>query len=74
MPCFSKDQLNSGWTTWEFDVAINKWIESHQTEKIFPLIINDLSPEKLQDDIRSLKWVKHSNKDDYKKLLNKLRN
>lgn len=73
MPCYSKNQLESGWCNGEVDTAIYNNL-SRSERKIIPLILNDLSTEKLPPLIKPIKCARHSDKVSYDNLLSRLIN
>lgn len=73
MPCFSQNQLKSGWCQAEFEAALTSILSGKSKQKILPLILDDLNPDDIPPLISNIKWVRYSDKEGYKEILKRLK-
>lgn len=73
MPCFSQNQIKSGWCRVEYTAILNKVISGKTDQIVTPLILDNLPSEKMPLLISDYKLVTYSDKSSYKKLLRRLK-
>ncbi|NIM14508.1 MAG: TIR domain-containing protein [Candidatus Aminicenantes bacterium] len=73
MPCFSRNQLESGWCRAEYEAILNRILSGTSEQKIIPLILDELSSDKLPLLISNIKWVRYSDKEGYREILKRLK-
>lgn len=75
MPCFSRNQLKSGWSRVEYSAILHKTLSTTSChQKVVPLIIDDLEPNELPLLTIDILYTKLSDSRAYQKLLDFLKN
>lgn len=72
MPCFSRNQLQSGWSRAEYSAILSKFLRRKTQQKIYPLILDDLTIDDIPPLLSGIKYEQYSNIESYNKLLETL--
>lgn len=70
--CFSKNHLQSGWCRTEYTAILNQYFSGTTQQKVYPLLLDDITEDELPLLFRNNKCAKHSDQSSYKRLLGKL--
>ena len=69
MPCFSKNQLQSGWSRAEYSAILNQFLSRQTSQKIYPLLLDDVTEDQLPVLFRNIKSTNYGDTNNYKRLL-----
>ncbi|GAK59695.1 guanylate cyclase [Candidatus Vecturithrix granuli] len=72
MPCFSRNQLQSGWSRAEYSAILNQFLGGQTAQKIYPLLLDEITEDQLPALIRPVKCGRYTNQQSYARLLNVL--
>ena len=68
-PCFSRNQLTSGWCKKEYQSILTRIISGSTKQKVTPLILDDLLDDELPLFIGDIRCERYKVKDQYNRLL-----
>lgn len=69
VPMISKNQLNSGWSRWEYQAILSKIIAGTTNHRIAPLILDDVDLESVPLFLKNIRIEKWQQKSEYKRFL-----
>ena len=71
MPCFSNNQLESGWARAEYKAILNEVIAGRTKQKVVPLVLDDFDGE-IPLLVKNYACERHSDHEGYERLLSVL--
>ncbi|MCP4344129.1 MAG: TIR domain-containing protein, partial [Desulfobacterales bacterium] len=73
MPCFSRNQLKSGWVRAEYSAVLYRKFSGKTEQKIVPLILDDMDDTEMPLLFGDIRHERYSDPQGYKKLLHSLK-
>ena len=69
MPCVSRNQISSGWCRAEYAGALNKVLSGYTSQKVIPLILDDLDDADIPFLISDFRCERVSDRKGYRHLM-----
>ncbi len=73
MPCFSRNELKSGWVRAEYSAILNRMLSGNTGQRVVPLILDDLEDSEMPPLLSDIRYERYSDVRGYDKLLRRLK-
>lgn len=72
MPCFSNNQLQSGWSRAEYTAILSQALSGKSAQRIYPLLLDEVVEDELPVFFRNIKCTRYGDTNNYTRFLDDL--